>query len=777
MKTISKQYISNNKDRSSYNTIFKHYYDSSEKKVSKKGDIYALLDISAEKSVNVERISKFVWDSIVDGYLYSSASTTNESLKDAIKKGVEKVRELIKHDKELEEIGVDVSFTIILVKEEGTYVGIFGESDIFVFKNGSILNISDILKEKQANTAGIVLKEEDVLMVSSKGLLKERHSILSRLKKKEEFKENLDRMGSRLKGTQTLLYFLRKEEEEKETQGKKHEDEEKVKKESREKKEKTKDKEETKGLKNGAEKLLGPIARVERIKKPKDQTTMQGLAKKEKFKERMVKVKSTWEKTWAKIQPTIQKVGLFIKSKWTSLKEGVLRNIGRKKWYKKIAARWSEVSVKKRKPSGVKGMRIDGYKEKSKRGKRFKLLAMFVVIAILLVVGINFTIRMREAREISDLAQEKFLAVEELVEKTENNFATDRESAETYLFQAEKALEEVPEGLNEKDEEKMKALEDRILEVGDALYKRVGVVEKDSRLSNFLDTRLAFGEGSEVVDMTIYKDSRQNEYLVVADLGRKTIYRVSLYDKSVKALPDNSGLVKEPQFVYVGNEGVYVYDKKEGVLKASFDEEGWFTAFTSLSGLSPGDIRSTDIATMTVWTEADNVYFLSRDRSAFLRSTVAYGDSYGLAYEYFAHEKMEIATDMVADLSIYIILPESPHILRYNYNFFEGKYVEAPLGVVGFDGNYGKLTKAFTGPDLTYPLYVFDSERRRFLQLQKPIEAGSDMRHPNQVSLLNQFIYRGEKDSVWNDVKNFVVQDNEESMYILDGSTIWKMVL
>jgi hypothetical protein len=277
--------------------------------------------------------------------------------------------------------------------------------------------------------------------------------------------------------------------------------------------------------------------------------------------------------------------------------------------------------------------------------------------------------------------------------------------------------------------------------------------------------------------MTIYKDNRQNEYLVVADLGRKTIYRVSLYDKSVKALPDNSGLVKEPQFVYVGNEGVYVYDKKEGVLKASFDEEGWFTAFTSLSGLSPGDIRSTDIATMTVWTEADNVYFLSRDRSAFLRSTVAYGDSYGLAYEYFAHEKMEIATDMVADLSIYIILPEAPHILRYNYNFFEGKYVEAPLGVVGFDGNYGKLTKAFTGPDLTYPLYVFDSEGRRFLQLQKPIEAGSDMRHPNQVSLLNQFIYRGEKDSVWNDVKNFVVQDNEENMYILDGSTIWKMVL
>jgi hypothetical protein len=759
MEINSRQYISNSRDKSSYTTIFKHYYGSSEKKVSKKGDVYALLDISAKDSINAERITKFVWDSIIDGYLYSSSTTTNESLKDAITKGVEKVKELIKHDKELEEKGVDVSFTIVLVKEEGTYVGVFGESDIYAFKKGTLVSISDILKEKKANTAGVALSKEDVLMISTAGLLSSKYTEISNLKKKEDFEKVLDQTGTGLKETQSLLYFSEGVKQEKVTKRRKVVPI-------------------VANIKDGAEKFLRPVARVERIKKPKGgQTTIQDFMQRVGFREKLVKLKAVWDKVWVKILPRTKKISVFFAEKWLVLKENVVKSVGRKRWYKKIAARWSEVRVKRKKPVGVRGMRIDSYKDRNLKGTRFKLVAMFVVVVILLVIGINFTIKMREAREISNLAGETFSQIEDLVQKTENNFVTDRSSAETYLFQAERALEEVPEGLGEKDLERYKELKEEVLELGDALYKRVGVVEKDARFNNFLDSRLAFGEGSEVVDMTVYMDSLGNEYLVVADLGRKSIYRVSLYDKSVQALPDNSGLIKKPKFVYVGNNGVYVYDGTEGMLKAAFDEDGWFTAFVSLSGLGVGDVRSSDISAMTVWTPADNVYFLSRDRNAFLRSTAAYGDRYGLPYEYFAHEKMEISTDMVADISIYIIVSEEPHILRFNYSYFETRYVEAPLGVVGFDGDYGKLTKAFTGPDLTYPLYVFDSEGRRFLQLQKPVEAGPDIRHPNQVSLLNQYIYRGESGSVWDDVKNFVVDSNEANMYILDGAVIWKLVL
>lgn len=785
MKILNKQYISNNRDKSSYTAIFRHYYENTERKAGKEGDIHALLSISAQKDINAERISKFVWDSIVDGYLYSTSSTTNESVKEAIKSGVDKVKELMKHDKELEETGIDVSFTIVLVKKEGTYVGVFGESDIYAFKKGSMANITKILEEKSANTAGIVLSKDELLMISTKGILSNSISKLSSLDDTEEIKGLLSILGRDLKESAAMMYFYQEKPLKKSKMPLQADS--KSKKEEKQEQEREKEKEEQTSEEGGGEEKKEdkkdknnlPVARVEKLKEVKESfdSKKQGFLQKLRLKERFAKIKNFFKEIYKKISPSLEKVGTAIGNGWQNLKESISKRFGRKKWFKKIASRWSEVNVKRRKEVGVQGMKIDSYRQKDLKSKRFKTVGMVLVVLVLLVIGINFTIRMREAREISNLAQESFAQIEDLIENIENDFVVDRASAETYLFQAERALGEVPENLNERDLERYEELEERVLELGDALYKRVGVVEKDSRLSNFLDSRLAFGEGSEVVDMATYKDGRQNEFLVVADAGRRTIYRVALYDKNVQALPDERDLVRKPQFVYVGNEGVYVYDEDQGVLKASFDEAGWFTSFSSLSGLGVNEVRSTDIATMTVWTPTDNVYFLSRDRSAFLRSTAAFSDRYALPYEYFRHDLMEVSTDMVADLSIYIIVPEDPHILRFNFNFVEGRYVEAPLGVVGFDGDYGKLTKAFTGGELNDPLYVFDSKGRRFLQLQKPIEAGPDIRHPNQVSLLNQYIYRGERSSIWKDVKNFIVDSNEANMYILDGSVIWRMVL
>lgn len=767
MKIIAKQYISNNRDKSSYTSIFKHYYEKSEKKTPKEGDIYALLNIQAERDINVERVAKFVWDSIVDGYLYSISETTNESLKDSIKAGVEKVKELIKHDKELEKTGIDVSFTIVLAKQEGIYIGLFGEGDIFSFKNGNLVNISNILKEKNANTAGIALGNEDLLMVSSAGLLQESLPELSRSKDERSLWSYLSTLGEKLEGTKSLLYLVQEKEEKKKEESVQEKFPVKVKKKPPEVVEK---------VKENAEKFLKPVSKIKNIKKEDGQTTLQDFRDKLKAKQRINNAKVFIEGIWEKVLPFFKKVGAFLSEKFSNLQEKISQKFGRKKWYKRMASKVSTMGGRKQN-RGIQGMRIDSYKQKDLRSRRFKLLGMAIVIIVLLVLGINFTIKTREAREISAMAEESFTKVENLIKKVEDNFSVDKEASETYLFQAEKALEEVPEGLNEEDTTKYNELKDRILELGDTLYKRIGVVEKDSRLDTFLDTRLAFGEGSDVKDIAIYKDRYENEYLVAADAGRSTIYRVSLYDKAVKALPDIEALVKKPRFVYVGNNGVYVYDQEEGMLKAPFDEEGWFSSFVKLSGLDVSDIRSEEIAAMTVWTENDNVYFLSQDRVAFLRSTAAYGNSYGLPYEYFSVEEMATSTDMVADISIYFVVPEEPYILRFNYNFFESRYIEAPLGVVGFDGDYGTPTKAFTGDTLDHPLYVFDSEGRRFLQLEKPIEAGADIRHPDKVSLLSQYVYRGEKDSTWSDVRNFVVNNNGSNMYILDRSIIWKLVL
>lgn len=758
MEITAQQYISNSKDSNSFVKVFRHFFNSTEKKVDKKGDIYALLKISSEKSVKSERISKFVWDSIIDGYLYSNASTTNESLKDSISSGVKKVKDLIANDIELEEIGVDISFTIVLVKEEGVYVGIFGENDIFTFKKGSFVDIGKVLEEKKANTAGVVLEEGDLLMVSSSDILNNYVSRLEVLKKKEDFVKMLNAIGGSLQGTKALLYFSKEERQKKIVS------------------ERTTIKDSVNAVKESAQNLLKPIARVEKIKKPQEQGVLVNFKEKLDLNSKFSKAEEIFNGIWGKVESFLGKVVAFFKNIWNSVSENIVANLGKKRWYKRVASKFSEVRVGRRKPAGVTGMRIDDYKVRGLRGKRFKLLFMFLIILTLILLGINFTVKAKKSREISKLANESFVQIEELLGKSENSFVTDSASAETYLFQAEKKLSEITGELNDEDTEKFNTLRERVLEVGDSLYKRVGFVEGGTMV-NYLDSRLSFGEGSDIVDLAISLDSYGNEYLFVADKGRKAVHRVSLYDKSVKTLPDNDGLVTSPSQVYVGVNGVYVYDEKQGMLKAAFNEEGWFSPFIQLSGLGVNDIKSAEITEMVAWTTSDNIYFMSKDRKALLKSTSAYGDRYGLTYAYIVDDRFEKSTDLIADLSIYVTISEEPHLLRFNYSFYENQYNEAPLSVLGFDGNYGNLSKAFTGDTLDSGLYLFDSGGRRFLRFEKPIESGVDSRHPNQILLLFQYVYRGEKDSALSDVRNFVVDFSEKNIYILDGSVIWKLGL
>ena len=768
MKTTARQYISNSKSDNSYITVFKHYYSKTERKVNKQGDIYALIRISSEEKVSTERVSKFVWNSIVDGYLYSLSKTTNESLKEAIEEGVKKVKDLITNDKELEKKGIYVSFTIVLVKEEGIYVGVFGENEIYVFKNNSLVNISEILKEKKASTAGVNLEKNDLLMVSSPDVLARYEKRFANFKQKKDFLRSLDAIGRALVGTRALLYLTQgteKEEESFQTEERK--------------------KPILSGLesiKEGTKNITKPIPRIEKIKKPKEEETgpkessFMKFVEKYRLDEKFSKIKSLLSSIWLKLTKFYEKLKVFLGEKWNILKEKIVQSVGRKRWYKRIAAKFSELNLKKRKPVGVQGMKIDSYKTRGLRSKRFKILFLTVTVMVLLVVGINATIKAKNAREISKEANIVFEQVEDNLRKSEDNFVADRAAAETYHYQAEKALGEVPEELGTKDLEKFEDLKKKVLSVGDSLYKRVGFSEEDGKFETFLDARLAFGEGSSTVDMTLYQDDTGSQFLIVADEGRKTIFRVSLYDRSVKALPDNEGLIKEPQFVRVGTEGVYVWDKREGMLKASFDDAGWFSAFSSLSGLDVRDVKAEDIAKMTVW-YGENIYFLSRDRSVLLRSSAAYSDRYGLPYSFLDHESIADATDVIADLSIYVVIEREPHIVRFNYSYFESKYYEAPLGIIGFDGNFGRLIKGFTGDSLDYGLYFFDEGKRSIFKFQKPIEAGEGMRHPNQISLINQYIYRGERKSVLSKMKNFVVDRDETNAYILDGSVIWRMSL
>lgn len=724
MKITAQQFVSNDKDKNTFVSVFKHYSNLTEKKISKEGDLYALLSISGSGNLTAERVSKFVWDGLVDGYLYSNSKTTNESLKDSIKEGIRKIKDLIRNDQTLEQEGVNINFVVVAQKKEGLYLGNFGENDIYVYKDNRFINIYDVLKEKRSSTAGIALAKDDILLISTTGLLTEGMATFIGHKNKKEVLESLEKFGEKILNSEGIIYFQNTEE----------------------------GKEGEKNIEVKAD-ILKDIPKP-RIKMPK--------LEKKKFKIPL------------NIKPLLEKTSQFFKGIIAKINTAITSLVGKQHWFKKVSSKISENKVFDRRES-MKGMKIDGYKEKSVRFSRIRTVVIAVLIIVLLAVGINFTINAKKARERHNLAQDGFTKIEKLLDKAEGDMVVDASAAELSVFQTEKLFEGIPSELNDEDSAKLQELRGRRLNIEDTLFKRKAISEGDGSITSYIDPRLSFGEGSAPSDIDIYKDKSGNAYLLVTDPGLKSVHRVSLYDKKVEKIPDAEALIKEPKYVSVGNKGLYVYDAKEGVLKASFDGSKVKT-FVRLSGLGIDDIEETDITEMIVLTESDNVYLLSRAGKVFLKSAFSDGNSYSLSFGYIRNDNFATVNDIASDLSLYFLTSDSS-LIRYSYSYFEQKQALSPLTTGGFDGNYGNLTKGYTTGNLDYSLYLFDAEGKRFLKFEKPQEGGGDILHPGQILLKNQIIYRGTKDGMWSDVKDFVVDSKESSMYVLDGSTIWKILL
>jgi hypothetical protein len=724
MKTTATQFVSNDKDKNTFVSVFKHYSNLTEKKVSKEGDLYALLSISGTANLPAERVCKFVWDGTIDGYLYSNAKSTNESLKDSIKEGIRKVKDLIRNDKNIEDSGVNINFIVVAQKEEGLYIGNFGENDIYVYKENRFVNIFEIMQQKKSTTAGIALEENDILILGTNGLITEGMSNFMGFKNYSDVKDALDNFGKQILKSQGMIYFVSQKEH---ISGKRIE----VKAD-----------------------IIKDIP-APRIKLPKK---VDGGKKLVEIKDKI----TLWIKDKAtKTKVFFEKNGLLIVEKLETL----------------ISK--SKIIKKKDEEDSIKGMRIDGYKRKDVVLSRVKKLIIAGVTILVIAVGVVLIVNVKKSRERHLLALESFEKIESLLVKIEENIITDIDSAEMYLFQAGKLFEEIPKELSDVDSKKLEELKSKRLNLEDTAYKRRPVNDADGSISKFLDSRLAFGEGSNPTDIEMYKDKSGNEYIIISDSGLKKIHRVSLFDKSnVYEIPDNEGLIKDPKYMSLGNKGIYVYDGISGVVKAGFKGTA-YDKFVQLSGLKKEDIDAQDIVEMIVLAENDNVYLLSKDKSSFLKADFSYENMYSLSYQYIDNDSFANATDIDADISLYFSSTDNPKLIRYVYSHYEKRQIFSDMQAVGFDGDYGNVTKLFTyGPgELKYDLYLFDSQGKRFLRLEKPIESGTDKRHPGQILLVKQIIYRGTDSNMWSDVRDFVVDAKQSAMYVLDGMSVWKVVL
>jgi hypothetical protein len=770
------KYINSGKKNNSINL---HYYSRPlRSKHELPLEIYSLISIKTQADISAIQISKFAWDGIVDGFEYSSEESFNESLKSGLKESTRRIKQLIANDKNIGELGVDVNFSVLVFSPSGTYVGLLGSMDILLYKNGKIVNISEMLISKQAHTAALIFEDNDLLFTSTYETLTKNINRLIGVPDKQSMNERIKALGKVTPQGEAIVVFESEIKEKGTLKGKFFSKPKKV-------EQKEPDKVEDPTLEDVPNDLTEPES-TDYIPISKEQKTIFKEPKNEKDLRYYLgilgsKLGGIFAFIKRIFKPLAGGIGRLLKNVWIKIKNGIVsiklsfsEKFARKRWFKRVSAKVSQNNAGKR--DQFKGFKVDGYKQTNMRAKRFKTLAIIVLSIILVVVGINFTLKQKEARAIHKSAQEIFTTVGENVESAKNKVNTDRESTEILLFKSNEQLSQLPEGLNEEDLNIKKEFEKEILKLEDTMYKRSGVSESLNNLETYLDTRLGFSEGSNPTDIAIYNDNKNNEYLLVVDSKLKAVFRVSLYNKEIKQLPDNEGVLSDPRKIYVGNSGVYILDFNSGVLRAKFDESGWFGAFEQLSGLSIESLDLDDMSEFAILTDTDNVYILDKASKALYKSS-NYGSGYGLSYSYISNDSFDSASDILADLSVYILTKGESGLNRYIYSSAEQKQVPAKIEIVGLNGGFEDLRYGYTRGSLQYGLYLFDFAQKRFMNFEKPVEGGGEILHPNQLVLEHQYIYRGDRDNVWNDIKDFVVDTKEAYMYILDGSYVWKVTL
>lgn len=759
--TVSK-YINNSKLRTSYISLF-NYRRVKRGEGNLEIDMYGLLSVSSAVEISGDKIVKFAWDGIVDGFEYSKTDSINESLKLGLSEATTRVKQLIANDSEIGENGVDINFTIFVSSYKGMYIGVLGESDIYVYKDSRLVDVFEMLASKRAKTAAIPLEDNDLVFASSKGYIKKNIDKLIGKKNREEIISTLEQLGNDVPENMGLVVFSKIEKEVSDTL---QEDKvnEKLEKEVSVKKlvpEEPKDSDYIPEVKINRKNIFKGVSPEKDLRE-----VLSKVTSKTAFVEPALKKVSSFTKE--KSKKTFEGLKNFSTSEKKKLQKSISSKLGKKRWYRGVSAKVSQVNIKKK--NEFKEFKIGGYKQKNQRAHRVKIVVFIFLAISILVGGIKFTIDQKEARERSKMANTIFLEVEELVEDAKSKLGTDRESVGMLILQASDKLKEVPSELGEKDEKKYKELNSQVLSISDSLYKRNRLSLKDGSIEKYYDT-FTFNQDSSPEDIGIFRDSNGNESLIISDIGTKSVYSISLYNKEVENLSDANKVLAKPSKIYTKSGGIFILDLANGILKSNY-QDGALQPFVKLSGLSIESMKLKNIAEFAMLTSNDNAYVLDREEKSLLRS-INYEGGYSLISKYLNKDEYEYANDIFADdLSIYITAKVENGIFRYVGS--TSGMVESPISISGLDTPIMDPQVGYTIDDLNKGLYVFDRGEKRILKFEKPLES-QEKRHPNELLLLDQYIF--DQSDAWKDVKDIVVDYDEDYLYLLDNTTIWKVRL
>ena len=736
MSFTALQFVQNSKKTNTFVGVFRYVKTSGVKSI-KNGELYGFVEISSEGEFPAERVAHMAWDGVVEGYMYSQSKSISDSLKSGIQEFTRRLKDLMRNSKDLEELGIEVSLVIISASKDGIYVANLGESEIFAYRGQKIVDVVDILEKNNAQTAGFMTSDEDLLVMSTSSLLSDNMHTLVGKNSREDIVKSLSLLGKTLLPDQGVfcIYF------------------------ENEKKEKPlifhKNVKEEKKLEEQINPLIEEIPEEKVGSIEKETTVKKGF----NVKKYLGIVLAFFIKIGKFVGKIFSKIGDFLKKIFGKISLFFSEKLGNKRWFKKYSARISQNHLKKKGPD----IKIDGYKTKDLRTKRIRIIVLATLGIVLLVGGYQYARKQKALRELHSQADEIFRDINSKLDSAKDNLSTDTQEAQTDIFAASSMLDDVPTGLNDEYLEKRNELEEAVLGVEDSLYKRV-VVSPESFIG-------FFDEGTDLTDIEYVLDDSGNEILIITDKGTGTVWQVSIYDRSKNRMADNDGVVTTPEYVDIGNDGdIFVYDSGVGVIKAPLSSSGW-SAFEKLTGVGLKNIDVDNVGEFAVLTSTDNLYYLDSTNSRIVKS-VNYGTGYSSTVVSVINDENFInAHDFFADFSIYVLTSGNEGVLRYS----AGAYV--PLSIVGVNGDLGDLTCGDTSGSMDYAFYIFDQTNRRILKFEKPRDSYNDKLHPNELVLLNQYIYRGDNGDMWSNVKDIAIDKSEKYMYVLDGNNVWRIGL
>ncbi|MFH1744793.1 MAG: hypothetical protein ABH881_01345 [bacterium] len=236
-----------------------------------------------------------------------------------------------------------------------------------------------------------------------------------------------------------------------------------------------------------------------------------------------------------------------------------------------------------------------------------------------------------------------------------------------------------------------------------------------------------------------------NDKIYVADSSQKSIYILSVADKSTTVFTDSQTSITKFQSPFLLNDNIYYYNNTNLL---EFDTDNQKLNTISLKITNPEDTAVVNIYN-------SNLYIVDKKENQIYKFGKIAG-GFGAGSEWLK-ENAEISktTDMTIDGNIYI-LKNNGELLK----FLKGMQVDFKLDTV--DPELKNATKLYISSDGD-SIYVLEPANNRILVFDKK-------ENENEGKFVLQY-----SSNKFTDLKDFTVDEKNKIIYILNGTSVYKL--